>query len=85
MELGQQTGLVALVTERVHDSADEQSGRNTLVLALAGTVILALTTGLVGSPRTPGRASQIALLVLAILAALIALLDMNGAAAMASI
>ena len=60
----------------------EGDGVLTLVLALAGTVILALTTGLVGSPRTPGRASQIALLVLAILAALIALLDMNGAAAM---
>ena len=56
-------------------------GSVTLVLALAGAVILAMTTGLVGSPRTPGRASQIALLVLAVLAALIALLDMNGLAA----
>lgn len=53
----------------------------TLVLALAGGVILAMTTGLVGSPRAPGRVSQIALLVLAGIAALIALLDMNGAAA----
>lgn len=59
----------------------EGDGVLTLVLALAGAVILAMTTGLVGSPRTPGRASQIALLVLAVLAALIALLDMNGAAA----
>lgn len=59
----------------------EGDGVLTLVLALAGAVILAMTTGLVGSPRTPGRAFQIALLVLAVLVALIALLDMNGAAA----
>jgi hypothetical protein len=59
----------------------EGDGVLTLVLALVGAVILAMTTGLVGSPRTPGRASQIAMLVLAVLAALIALLDMNGAAA----
>ena len=59
----------------------EGDGVLTLVLALAGAAILARTTGLVGSPRAPGRASQIALLVLAILAALVALLDMNGAAA----
>jgi hypothetical protein len=59
----------------------EGDGVLTLVLALAGAVILAMTAGLVGSPRTPGRASQIALLVLAVLVALVALLDMNGAAA----
>jgi hypothetical protein len=59
----------------------EGDGVLTLVLAFAGAAILARTTGLVGSPRTPGRASQIAPLVLAILAALVALLDMNGAAA----
>lgn len=59
----------------------EGDGVITLVLALAGAVILAMTTGLVGSRRTPGRVSQIALLALAVLAALIALLDMNGAAA----
>jgi hypothetical protein len=57
-------------------------GRITLVLAVAGAVILAITAGLVGSRRTPGRVSQIALLVLAVLAALVALVDMNGAAAM---
>jgi hypothetical protein len=59
----------------------EGDGVLTLVLAIAGAVILAFTTGLVGSPRTPGRASQITLLVLAALVALIGLLDMNGAAA----
>jgi hypothetical protein len=58
----------------------EGDGVFTLVLAVAGVVILALTAGLLGSPRT-GRASPIALLVLATLAALVALLDMNGAAA----
>jgi hypothetical protein len=60
----------------------EGDGRITLVLALAGAVILTTTSGLVGSRRTPGRASQIPLLVLAALAALVALVDMNGAAAM---
>jgi hypothetical protein len=59
----------------------EGDGVITLVLAVAGAVILAMTTGLVGSARTPGRTSQIALLVLAVLVALIGLLDMNGAAA----
>ena len=49
---------------------------------VGGGVILALTTGLIGSSDgAPGKASQIALLVLAVLAALIGLLDMNGAAA----
>lgn len=59
----------------------EGDGVITLVLAVAGAVILAMTTGLVGSARTPSRKSQIALLVLAVLVALIGLLDMNGAAA----
>lgn len=59
----------------------EGDGVITLMLAVAGAVILAVTTGLVGSPRTPGRASQIALIALAGLTALIGLLDMNGAAA----
>lgn len=49
--------------------------------AAAGIVILVWTTGLVGAPRTPGRVSQVALLVLASLVALVGLLDMNGAAA----
>src|SRR5262245_21128968 len=59
----------------------EGDGVLTLVLALAGAVLLAVSTGLFGSPRTPGRVSQIVLLVLAVLAALIGLMDMNGAAA----
>lgn len=54
----------------------------TLVLALAGVLVLALTSGVVGSaPRTPGLVSNIALLVLAAVVALIGLMDMNGAAA----
>ncbi len=59
----------------------EGDGVLTLVLSAAGGVVLAVTTGLVGRPRTPGKASQVTLLVLAILTALIGLLDMNGAAA----
>ena len=53
----------------------------TLIIAVAGATVLAVTTGLVGKPRVPGKASQISLLVLAVLTALIGLLDMNGAAA----
>jgi hypothetical protein len=53
----------------------------TLAGAVVGAVVLAVTTGVVGSTRTPGRVSEVALLVLAILVSLIALLDMNGAAA----
>ncbi len=60
----------------------EGDGVITLVLALAGAVVLALTTGAVGGTRTPGGASQIVLVVLASLVALIGLLDMNGAAAL---
>jgi hypothetical protein len=59
----------------------EGDGVMTLILAVAGGVILALTTGLIGKPRNPGKASQIVLLVLAVLTALIGLLDMNGVAA----
>lgn len=62
-------------------SGIEGDGVITLVLALAGAVVLALTTGVVGGSRTPGRASQIILLVLAVLVALVGLFDMNGAAA----
>lgn len=54
----------------------------TLLMAVAGGVILAVTTGLIGqADGTPGMKSQIALLVLAILTALVGLFDMNGAAA----
>lgn len=59
----------------------EGDGVITLVLAVAGAIILAATTGLIGSERTPGRKSSIPLLVLAILVALIGVADMNGAAA----
>jgi hypothetical protein len=60
----------------------EGDGVITLVLAVAGGIVLALTTGLVGKQKTPGKWSQISLLVLAVLVALIGLIDMNGAAAM---
>jgi hypothetical protein len=59
----------------------EGDGVITLVLAIAGGVTLALTSGVVGSARTSGRVPNIALLVLAGITALIALVDMNGAAA----
>lgn len=59
----------------------EGDGVITLVLAVAGGVLLALGSGLVGEPRMSGRRTQIALLVLAVLVALIGLFDMNGAAA----
>ncbi|WP_062304787.1 hypothetical protein [Demequina subtropica] len=58
----------------------EGDGLITLVFAIGGGITFAVTTGLFGAERTPGRASQIALLVLAILTALIGLVDMNGAA-----
>lgn len=60
----------------------EGDGVITLLLAITGGTTLAITTGLIGTQRTPGRLSQIALLVLAILAALVGVIDMNGAAAM---
>lgn len=56
-------------------------GLLTLLLAIAGGVVLALTTGLFGEEKQPGMKSQIALLVLAILVGLIGLFDMNGVAA----
>lgn len=59
----------------------EGDGVMTLIFAIVGAVVLGVTTGLIGKPRSPGKASQIAMLVLAVLTALIGLLDMNGAAA----
>jgi hypothetical protein len=59
----------------------EGDGVITLALAAAGGIVLALTTGLFGKQKVPGKKSQISLLVLATLVALIGLLDMNGAAA----
>lgn len=59
----------------------EGDGVLTLLLAIAGGVVLASTSGLFGQEKTPGKKSQIALLLLALLVALIGLMDMNGAAA----
>lgn len=59
----------------------EGDGVMTLIFAITGAVILSVTTGLTGKPRDPGKASQISMLVLAVLTALIGLVDMNGAAA----
>lgn len=62
-------------------SGIQGDGVITLVLALVGGVVLALTTGVFGEQKVAGKKSQISLLVLAVLVALIGLLDMNGAAA----
>jgi hypothetical protein len=59
----------------------EGDGVNTLILAIAGAVVLGITSGMFGQERGAGKASQIALLVLAVLTALIGLLDMNVVAA----
>jgi hypothetical protein len=59
----------------------EGDGVITLVLATVGGVVLGLTSGLFGEEKVPGKKSQIALLVLAALVALIGFMDMNGAAA----
>jgi peptidoglycan/LPS O-acetylase OafA/YrhL len=53
----------------------------TLVLAIAGGAVLAMTTGLIGKEATPGKRSQITLVVLAALVTLLALIDMTGFAA----
>ena len=52
----------------------------TLILSLAGLALLAFTSGVVGEART-GKAPTFVLLGLAALTTLIALIDMNGAAA----
>lgn len=62
-------------------SGIEGDGVITLVLAVAGGLVLVLTTGVVGREKVAGKKSQIPLLVMAVLVALIGLLDMNGAAA----
>jgi hypothetical protein len=59
----------------------EGDGVITLVLAVAGGVVLGLTSGLFGQDKLPGKKSQVTLLVLAVVVALVGLLDMNGAAA----
>lgn len=60
----------------------EGDGVITLVAAAAGGIVLALSTGLFAEGKVPGKTSQISLVVLAIVVALIGLIDMNGAAAM---
>jgi len=59
----------------------EGDGIITLALAVAGGIVLTTTTGLMGRAKTPGKRSQISLLVLAVVVALIGVMDMNGAAA----
>ena len=59
----------------------EGDGGITLALAAVGGIVLGLTTGLFGKQKVPGKKSQISLLVLATLVALIGLFDINGAAA----
>ena len=59
----------------------EGDGAITLALAVAGGIVLALTTGLFGRQKVPGKKSQIPLLVLATLVALVGLMAMSGAAA----
>ena len=56
-------------------------GMITLILAIVGAVALAIRTGMLGEARIPERAGLITSLVLAVLVALIGLVDMNGAAA----
>ncbi|MET0526125.1 MAG: hypothetical protein ABWZ91_15070 [Nocardioides sp.] len=60
----------------------EGDGVITLILALAGAVILLLTAGVFSAEaKTPAKAVNITLIVLASLVTLIGLVDMNGAAA----
>lgn len=58
----------------------EGDGVLTLVLAICGGVVLALG-GLIGRPRFTGRKADITALALAVVTALIGLMDMNGFAA----
>lgn len=53
----------------------------TLILGLAGIGILAYSSPLFRAEKTPGKPSQITLIVFAAIVALIGLFDMNGAAA----
>jgi hypothetical protein len=60
----------------------EGDGVITLILGLAGATILLLTAGVFGAEaKTPAKPINITLIVLAALVTLIALIDMNGAAA----
>jgi hypothetical protein len=59
----------------------EGDGVITLILAIVGAVVLLATTGMLREGRKPGKASRVVLLILAVIVAIIALADMNGAAA----
>jgi hypothetical protein len=59
----------------------EGDGLITLALAAVGGIVLALTTNLFGKEQVPGKKSQVSLVVLALMVALIGFMDMNGAAA----
>jgi hypothetical protein len=60
----------------------EGDGVITLILGLAGATILLVTAGVFGAEaKAPAKAINITLIVLAALVTLIALVDMNGAAA----
>ena len=60
----------------------EGDGVITLVLGLAGAALLVFTSGVLGAePKKSSKPADIALVVLSALVALIALIDMNGAAA----
>ena len=53
----------------------------TLIVALVGIVVLAATSGLFRPEKTSGKVSQIALIVLGAIVALIGIADMNGVSA----
>ena len=53
----------------------------TLLMAVAGAIILAITSGVTGKEPTTGRWPTLTLVVLAALVTLIALIDMSGLAA----
>ena len=60
----------------------EGDGVITLLLAIVGAVVLAVTTGVIGQAKSPGKLPRIVLLIMAAVVAIIAFADMNGAAAM---
>lgn len=62
-------------------SGVEGDGVVTLVAALVGAGVMLATTGLLRDGRVPGKAARIVPLVLASFVAVIAIADMNGAAA----
>lgn len=59
----------------------EGDGAITLILAVAGIAVLSISSGLFRPQKAAGKPSQITLLVLAALVALVGIYDMNGAAA----